>query len=139
MLFANASARVEDMRLQTQEFTRRIGEKLAWYLWYDPLIELPLTKRSARGEEVPVTFSSREREGDFLDYQFEIVPHSMAPDTPTDRFRRTLEWIERVILPTAELAAGQGETLDAAKLARITGGLLNLDVAGEIYTPVSPT
>lgn len=135
MLFANASARIEDMRLQVQEFTRRIGEKLAWYLWYDPLIELPLTKRSSAGEEVPVTFSARQREGEFLDYFFDIAPYSMTPDTPTRRFRRTLEWIERVILPTAQLAEQSGQKLDAVKLAKITGNLLNLDQTDELYTP----
>ena len=135
MLFANASVRIEDMRLQMQEFTRRIGEKLAWYLWYDPLIELPLTKRTAAGDEVPVTFSARRREGDFLDYFFDIAPHSMTPDTPTRRFRRTLEWIERVVLPTAQLAAQAGQKLDAVKLARITGDLLNIDEADQLYAP----
>ncbi|HUU59222.1 MAG TPA: hypothetical protein VMZ50_06745 [Phycisphaerae bacterium] len=133
MLQANASARIEDMRGQLHDFTKRIGQKLAWYLWYDPLIELPLTKRTAAGDEIPVTFSARMREGDFLDYHFEIEPHSMGPDSPARRFRRTLEWIEKVILPTADLAAEQGAQLDAAKLARITARLLNIDGAEEFH------
>ena len=139
MLMTNASIRVDDMRSQVYELVQRVGEKLAWYLWTDPLIELPLVKRSASGEQTSVTFSAADREGDFLDYNFDIEPYSMAADSPNQRYHRTMEWVEKVILPTAKLAAEQGKTLNVKRLAEITGRLLNIKEVDELFVPIVPT
>jgi hypothetical protein len=135
MLFASASVRVEDMRSQVCEFTKHVGTKLAWFLWNDPLADLPLVRRSSDGGEVPVRFSAATRKGHWLDYHFDVEPHSMAPDTPTRKYRRVLDWIRNVVLPTAPIAAAQGLTLDVARLARLTGAMLNIEEAPEIFVP----
>jgi len=133
MLYAGASVRVEDMRSQVYRFTKHVGGKLAWYLWYDPLIDLPLIKPAPGGGQEQVTFSWRDREGDFLDYNFDIEPHSMSPDTPARKYRRVIDWIQRVILPTAGIAAAQGLKLDVSRLARITGRMLNIEEAPDLF------
>jgi hypothetical protein len=128
MLFANATIRIEDMRQQTHQFTRRFGAKLAWHLWQDPLIELPLARNG-----VMATFRPEERRGEFLDYIFDIEPYSMTQDSPTRRYRRIVEWIDRVVLPTADIAAKQGRTLDAAALAKAAAKMLNIDEAQHLW------
>ena len=45
LLASNASKRIADMQDRVTEFTTRIVKDLAWYLWNDPLIDLPLVKR----------------------------------------------------------------------------------------------
>jgi hypothetical protein len=50
----------------------------------------------------------------------------MAPDTPTRKYRRVLDWIRNVVLPTAPIAAAQGLRLDVARLAKLTGAMLNI-------------
>lgn len=135
MLFTNATARIDDMRLEVYEFTKHVGAKLAWYLWHDPLVELPLVGRG----ESPVTFSAAQRAGRFMDYHFDIEPYSMSPDSPTRRYRRTLEWIDHVVVPTAKIAVAQGYKLDVDRLAAITGKMLNIDQSGELYrSPAAP-
>jgi hypothetical protein len=82
---------------------------------------------------VPLRFSAATRKGEWLDYHFDVEPHSMSQDTPTRKYRRVLEWIQHVILPTAPLAAAQGLRLDVARLAKLTGAMLNIEEAPEIF------
>jgi len=161
LLFNSASVRVEDMRSQVCEFVKHVGTKLAWFLWHDPLVDLPLSRISdlrfqisevgsatdnaspARAgasksgadatAEVPLRFSAATRKGEWLDYHFDVEPHSMNPDSPTRKYRRVLDWVRNVVLPTAPMAAEQGLKLDVARLARLTGSLLNIEEAGEIF------
>jgi hypothetical protein len=150
MLFNSASVRVEDMRSAVGDFPRQVGTKLAWFLWHDPLVDLPLVKianlkseiSSAQSEisdsSAPLRFSAATRKGEWLDYHFDVEPHSMNPDSPTRKYRRVLDWVRNVVLPTAPIAASQGLSLDVARLARLTGSLLNIEEAGEIFVKPRP-
>jgi hypothetical protein len=129
LLYNSASVRVEDMRWQVCEFTRHVGTKLAWLLWHDPLVDIPL----ASGAEEARRFSPRTREGDWLDYHFDVEPHSMNPDSPTRKYRRVVDWVRNVVLPTAHLAEAQGFRLDVERLATLTGGLLNIEEAASVF------
>jgi hypothetical protein len=134
MLFNSASVRVEDMRAQVREFTRRVGTKLAWFLWHDPLVDLPLVAQAFSLCHVePIRFSAATRKGEWLDYHFDVEPHSMNPDSPTRKYRRVLDWVRNVVLPTAPLAEAQGLKLDVERLARLTGSLLNIEEATGIF------
>lgn len=130
MLQANASKQLEDMVEQVHEFTKSVTKKLAWYLWTDPLIQIPLIKRV--GElELQVTYSKDEQEGDFLDYQFDIEPYSMQKMSPEMRYQRLIQLISAVVLPTAQMAAAQGSNLNAIELVKEAGRYMdirNIDV-----------
>ena len=158
MLFESTTVRIEDMRAQVYEFTKHVGMKLAWYLWHDPLVDLPLAisdfglRNADLGKEqnavvgnpqseirnpqfrAAARFSADTRQGEWLDYHFDVEPHSMSQDTPTRKYRRVLEWIQNVILPIAPLAAEQGLRLDVARLAKLTGAMLNIEEAAGIFT-----
>jgi len=138
MLWSNASLRIDDMRQHVHAFTRRVVEKLAWYLWTDPLIEMPLIKRRPGGEEVAVTFCTEAREGDFLDYHFDIEPYSLRPDSPSAQYRRLMEWLRHVVLPTASLGGEGGATLDVPRLIEMTARKLDIHAADELYGPAGP-
>ena len=81
-------------------------------------------------------FSAATRQGDWLDYRFDVEPHSMNQDSPTRKYRRVLEWIQHVVLPVAPIAAEQGLKLDVERLAKITGAMLNIEEAPGIFTPL---
>jgi len=133
MLWSGASVRIEDMRQQVHAVTRRVVAKLAWYLWTDPLIELPLVKRDPGGAETAVTFCPEAREGDFLDYSFDIEPYSLRPDSPSAQYRRLLRWLTDVVLPTAPLAGDRGAALDVPRLVELAARKLDLGPADELY------
>ena len=133
LLMQNASIKIDDMRTQTHRFTQRIAERLAWYLVSDPLIELPMIKEIG-GVPVPVTYSAEEREGDFIDFNFDIQPYSMQADTPSRKYQRLQQVMMDVVVPTIQLAAAQGMTLDVQKLTNIAADTTNLPELKEIYS-----
>jgi hypothetical protein len=117
MLQANASKQLQDMVLQVHRFTRSITRKLAWYLWSDPYIQIPVIKEL--GEfKLKVEYTPDVREGDFFDYGFDIEPYSMSVMSPETRFQRLMQLVGQVVLPTAQIAAAQGSMLNVNELVQ---------------------
>lgn len=121
ILQGNASVRVEDMRDLVYLGTKHIQEKLAWYLHTDPLIALPLIKRTPipaqtvmspmgpmiippKMHEQQMILSPETREGEFIDFNFEIEEKSMSRMDPAVRLQKALLFAAKV-LPSAAQAA----------------------------------
>lgn len=129
MMQANAARELDDMVYQMYEFTSSIAKKLAWFLWTDPLIVIPLIKRVA-GIDLQVEYSEAAKEGDFFDYSFDIEPFSMMKMNPEMRYQRLMQLVAGYILPTAQIAAAQGTVLNVPELAKDFArylGVTNLD------------
>jgi hypothetical protein len=123
LVHAGATLRIEDMRRQVQQLTRRVGEKMAWYLWNDPLADFD----GRCGPDAPGGRPADE----LREYPFDVVPYSMAPDSPSRRFSRMLQWLEKVVLPTA---ADDGDAqLDVPALRRLTAAMLDLPEAAGLF------
>lgn len=120
LLTAGASKRIEDMQDSTTSAVLGVVEALGDYLWYDPLIDLPLVQRveGAPSVEIPVRFNDEIREGDFLDYNIKIVPFSMQARTPAERLRTITQVFERFVLPLAPVMQSQGIVPDMQELLR---------------------
>ncbi|MHA2350333.1 MAG: hypothetical protein ACXADL_11975 [Candidatus Thorarchaeota archaeon] len=125
MLQANASKQLQDMVLQVHRFTRNITRKLAWYLWSDPFIQIPVIKELG-DFKLKVEYTPDVREGDFFDYGFDIEPYSMSQMSPETRYQRLMQLVGQVVLPTAQLAAAQGSQLNVTEL--VTECARHLDV-----------
>jgi hypothetical protein len=122
ILQQNSSVRVEDMRDLIYVGTTKVNRKLAWYLHTDPLIALPLIKRTpipaqtvmtAMGPvmvkppqvaEQQIILSPDVRQGEFLDFQFTIEAKSMSRMDPNDRLQKALLFCAKV-LPSAASAS----------------------------------
>lgn len=125
MLQANASKHLQDMVLQVHHFTRTIIRKLAWYLWSDPYIQVPVVKELG-GFKLKVSYTPEVKEGDFFDYGFDIEPYSMTMMSPDMRYQRLMQLIGQVILPTAPIAAAQGSQLNVAELVKEAARFLDV-------------
>jgi len=117
ILQTQALREIDDMVGSVYDFTKSIVKKLAWFLWSDPLIVVPLIKRVA-DIDVEVEYSEAVKEGDFFDYSFEIEPYSMARLNPEMRYQRLMQLISQIVLPTAQLAASQGNILNVNELVK---------------------
>ncbi len=121
ILQTNASVRVEDMKDIVYLGTRNIQRKLAWYLHTDPLIALPLIKRTPipsqtvmgpmgpmivppRMQEDQAILSPDVRRGDFLDFNFEIESQSMSRMDPAQRVQKMLLLTGKVVPALAQAA-----------------------------------
>jgi hypothetical protein len=121
ILQGNANVRIEDMRDIVYIGTKNIQRKLAWYLHTDPLIALPLIKRTPipaqtvmtpagpmitppKMDEKQVILSPDSRQGEFLDFHFEIEEKSMSRMDTAQRLQQALLFAGKV-LPAAAQAA----------------------------------
>ncbi len=88
---ANTSVRLSDMQNLVYNFTGDAMRDMMFFLHTDPLIELPLVKRS-KGHDEQVHYTPEMREGDWMDYNLKVIPYSMARQDPNVRTRRLLEF-----------------------------------------------
>lgn len=105
---ANATVRIQDMRDMIADTSAEISGKQAWFLHTDPLLfqpgqpGIPLIRRVSGGEEVQVFLTPEQRQGDWLDYSFEIVRRSMTVLEPTLRSKRLMEFYTNVVPSLAQ-------------------------------------
>ncbi len=92
ILQANANISIEDARDILYDGAAEISQGIAWYLHTDPLINLPLMKRTTGGEQVQLWLTPEQRSGDFLKFVFRIVARSMSRLDPAIKSKRIVEF-----------------------------------------------
>jgi len=113
LLGASASKRMEILRQRYESFAQSVGKAVANELWYDPMIDLPLVKRTSNvGLEIPVRFNEESKEGDFLDYNINIDPYSTTHMSPPERLQMLTTLLQQAILPAMPFLQQQGGTLN---------------------------
>lgn len=109
LLAAAGSKRIADMQERIIDFAKEVTEDMAWYLWHDPLIELPLIKRIPKvNVDIPVNFTPEQIEGDFLDYNFSVSPYSMQHTSPQQRMQTLTALVSQFIIPLMPVLEQQG-------------------------------
>lgn len=127
LLAATSSKRLQDYQENVYEFTKEIANDLAWYLWEDPLIELPLAKRlEGISKPIPFSWTPERREGDFLDYHLEIEPYSMQPKTPAQRLMLLERMVQQTIAPLLPIIQQQGGTFDIKRFLELYAKYSNM-------------
>jgi hypothetical protein len=107
---SNMSVGLGDAQNITTDATAEVTKRIAWYLHTDPLIELPLTKRTTGGEFQQIVLTPEQRQGDFLAYTFKIRAKSMVPTDPVTRARLMTEFATN-IMPNVINAANIAMTM----------------------------
>ena len=135
LLAGNNSKRLEKMQNATRSFVRDIGYDLGWYLWYDPLIELPLSKRIAGTNiTIPVTFSPADREGDYLEFNMDIDPYSMQYLSPAKKLALLDRVMANYVLPLMPVLQQQGIGINIEGLLRTIARYSNMSDLDQILT-----
>lgn len=145
-----ASQRVKDYQDSVVRAIEHVlgASGLAWWLWYDPLIDITTTQRiNVLGNEIdiPTRFNETSKEGDFLQYNFTVSPHSTAPMTPDQQLAKLTTFIQNVHMPLQQVAAEQGVQLDIEGLYRRWAKLANMPeleefiFVGQPHAPETPT
>lgn len=122
LLSSTASKQLERMQKEELAFFQNVIRDLGWYLWTDPLIELPLVKRIPGTDiELPVKWTGDDQAGAFFDYNIRIEPYSLQYQSPTDRIQTLTGILERVVLPLAGQIQEQGGQIDMNALLTLLG------------------
>jgi len=75
--------------------------------------------------QIPVRFNQEEREGNFLDYNFEIEPYSMQRESPQTRLA-TIQNVINVLTPLAPLMQQQGVSINIEGYLRTMARYTNM-------------
>ncbi len=97
IMHSNASVGTGDARGITEKQTAEISKRIGWFLHTDPLINLPLTKRTTGNQYQQLMLTPEQRMGDFLDYAFKIRARSMVPLDAGTRARLMMEYAIKVM------------------------------------------
>jgi hypothetical protein len=138
MLMSNASRTVDDMVNSVYAFTQSILKKRAWYLWTDPLVDIPMIRRIEGFGDINVRFSKSTRRGDFYNYSFDIEPYSMQRMNPQAQFQQLMMVVTQWLLPVSQLAASQGVQIDINEATKIMARLIGLTEIDAIWKSAVP-
>ncbi len=136
ILQGNANVRVQDMAGCVYNHAKSAIRKLGWYLFHDPLIQIPMVKRIPNTPiEIEVEFTPETMEGDYYDYTYDIVPYSMTVTDPDQHAQKVLTLLNTTILPLAQHAAMQGSTLNVDGITEIVAKALDVREVDQMYMP----
>ncbi len=110
-LLAAANSKLsQDMQDALTRFVQDVGTDLAELMWTERDFKLPLIKKSA-GREQPFTYTPDRRQGDFLQYNFQIVPGSMQYVSPSQQIQVMDMAMQRAIA-MGDMLTAQGQIID---------------------------
>jgi len=150
----NSATGITYMRDRVYQVTEEIERKLAWYLYTDPIIKLPLIQREitpaeyditdeeirmispAQVQETQVFLTPEMRRGDFLDFAFSIKQDSMAPINWQFRLQQ-LETLAIRVIPAAaqaaQVCAQMGTPFSFQRFIVRAAKMMNIDWIDEIF------
>lgn len=133
LLTEAASARMKSMGETTIDFAKKVEGALAWYEWTDPVRQRVLEK-PVKGTDITVrvNWSAETRDGDFLDYNFDIDAYSMQDDSPSMKLQKIGTALERFVYPVLPMVQQQGGQIDFQKLIDLVAELGNVPELSDI-------
>ena len=137
LLTASSSQRIMKMQITTQDFATEVMRKLSEYLYTDPFIVSPQTKRYGN-IEVPMTWTPEDREADFTQYNLELEPYSLQYRSPSEKLEVIKNTIIQLYAPFAQQLAAQGIMLDFEALFKKVSEYGNMPELEEILIYTNP-
>lgn len=120
------------MRNEVHAFTAKILENWAQYIWNDPLTQAPQS-RMVGGRRVEALWTPEEREGDVLQFEFDIVPGSLTSRSNEEQAASLLA-STRAIMETMQFPATKPVVFDHAYFAETLGEYLNQPELGKLVS-----
>jgi len=139
LLSQSASAQLADMQDAMTVFAQSVFRQIAWYEWTDP-VRTRILQKKIRGTEIaiPIEWSPETRQGDFLDFNFKIIPQSMRDDAPGVKINKIQTIMNQVVAPYMELMQQQGLTIDMKKLFTMIADYSNVPELEGIIVSMDP-
>jgi len=134
LISGSASQRMASMGEHVQKWASGIINDLSWYLWHDPLINMPVVKRVEGTDiEVEERFSPETQEGDFFDYNINVNPYSLKEKTPSEQVQAVMQYLQ-FVGPYMPMMQQQGMNIDFDKLTDMVAEFGNIDKLKDIIT-----
>jgi len=126
MIQSAVSDREAQMQTRVLEFVEKICKVIGYMLWADEFNSTPGEyKLPGTDITIPADWEPGYREGDFIDYNFSVTPHSMTYQSPSQRLASLNQVVTQVVLPMMDVIAQQGGTFDFQEYLRTVSRLTN--------------
>ena len=116
LLQANSSSRINLYKSKVRDFVRDVAKDVAWWRYHDnnynPKIFKPIPGTDLKVE------SRLLRIGEFIDYNFEIEPYSIAYNPPEAKLAKVSNVLTQVA-PFMQMMMEQGMTIDFQSLINL--------------------
>lgn len=120
MIRGQSSQLMEEMSDRVITFVTGIVRDLAYYVYTDPVSEVPLSIRiPGYTNDVNVTWKPKHREQPFHKFNLRIEPFSMQAKSPASRLQTILTIVSQVIMPFAPQMQQQGKEVDVEALLEV--------------------
>jgi hypothetical protein len=139
LLAQSSSQMIQDMQQKVVDFTQRIVHDLAWYMYTDPQIELPLVKSIKDYGEISFNYGPDDRQEDYFNFHFRIQPYSLQGKGPAQRLQLIQSIMQNTLLPLAPQLEQFGQTLDLAKYMEIISKYGDLPEIEDLLSSEIPT
>lgn len=138
MLHQNASRIINNMGTRFHRFQTSILRKLAWRIWTDPTVYIPLIHEVPGVGMLPKVFSQADKVGEFYDFVFKIVPYSTQRMSPEVKYQRMMQFASQWVLPTMPMAEQQGAEFDIPEATKRMAAYLGFDDFNQLYRTAVP-
>lgn len=126
----------KEARLQEQMrcATTKIIKGLGLLLWHDPIKEIvtEVAIQGARGYSYTSEWKPGDREGSFIEYNFNIDVYSMQYEPPAAKFQKINDLMQSVYVPLFQMLSEQGGMLDMFAFTDMASKMLNLPELTEL-------
>jgi len=138
MIFQNASRIVNNMYTRWHGFMTSVIRKLAWRVWTDPTVYIPVVKEIPGVGELPIVFSQADKVGDYYDFVFKLIPYSSQRTNPEIMGQKLMAFMSQWVLPTMQFAQQQGAELDIPGVTRKLSDYMGFDSFNQFYKTAIP-
>lgn len=139
LLNKNASERVKAMQDAMVELTTNVTSDIAWYVWEDPFVDVTLSRRvPGTTIDVPVRFNHGAKRGDYFNYNFSVIPHSLRMPTPRERLAGINQLLTQVAMPLMPLLQQRGIGINFEEYFRLASKYMAIPELADLLTFAAP-
>lgn len=125
MIHAAVSKREQKMMTKVLDFVAETSRDLGHLLWADKSLEIPGEIRVG-DLRADMNWTPEWREGDFLDYNFDVDVYSLTYSSPQQRIQQVTQLLQGVYMPMLQLFQQQGGTIDMNELTSLYAEMMQL-------------
>lgn len=128
---------VAQMQYRVMDATRRLLKSLGFMLWSDEFKEIA-GQFEADKFSADATWKPGDREGNFLDYNFDVNVFSMTYKPPAQKAAELMNYAMNVMVPLAPTMAQQGGMFNVAEFNNMMADLTGMDEYRQMVTFTTP-
>lgn len=127
MLRESASAATEDMKEQVYKQTKGVMEHWAFHYWHDPQRTYQSVRQIPDTDIfVPAVLTPEDRENNWANFNFDIVPYSMQRRSPAQIAAELDKMMLEFLLQAPDILQAQGLAPDIQEYLRLKAKYMNL-------------